>query len=109
MTKIIERTLVFNTEIEMAQVVFKYKDLMVPYSKDKIQDMKYYYGKGNDKFDNWMNLGIKPESILEDGRTFISVLMNGVNFKKVKNLFERKKIYFGNGRIEERFIFKGEL
>lgn len=112
MTKIIERTLVFNTEIEMAQFVFKYKDLMVPYSKEQIQD-KYYYGKGDNKFDNWMNLGIKPEAILEDGRTFISVLMNGVNFKKVKNLFERKKIYFGNGqkelKIEERFIFKGEI
>ena len=109
MTKIIERTLVFNTEIEMAQFVFKYKDLMVPYSEDYIKDIKYYYGKGNNKFDNWMNLGIKPEAILEDGRTFINVLMNGVNFKKVKNLFERKKIYFGNGRFEERFIFKGEL
>lgn len=107
--KITERKLVFRSEVEMAQFVFKYKELLVPYTKEQIQDMKYYYGKGNKKFDNWMALGVKPEAILEDGRTFISVQMNGVNFKKIKNMFVADKVYYTFERVETRFIFKGEL
>ena len=108
MTKFERRTLVFNTEAEMAQFVFKYKDLLVPYSEEYIKDIRYY-GKGNKKFDNWMNLGIEPGPILEDGRTFIYVLMNGVNFKKIKNLFEREKVYYSHDKTELRYCFKGDL
>lgn len=110
--KITKRLLVFGSEIEMAQFVFKYKELLVPYSEEQIQDMKHYYGKGNKKFDNWVALGVEIECMLEDGRTFVYVQMNGVNFKKIKNMFVADKVYYSlypKEEVETRFIFKGEL